>query len=138
MVSIVSLCVSLAWAFSSDRRMKVYSTEDGKVASQCNNVAMMVELSSATISGDQVPYFGGVSFLVPSSGYTTRGIVGKYKPLLTCCLSTFVTCFGKTGNKSKAEVSDFTCTVDGINMTNIPYALNKTRMLKIEGQVGDN
>ena len=35
---------------------------------------MVVDLSN--IDGDV--YFGGVSFLVPSAGYTTRGIMGKF------------------------------------------------------------
>ena len=61
-------------AFSSDDNLRVYATYEGKVASECNSVAMVVDLSN--IDGDV--YFGGVSFLVPSAGYTTRGIMGKF------------------------------------------------------------
>ncbi len=33
----------------------------------------------------------------------------------------YVTCSDKTENTSQAQVSDFTCTVPGINLANIPF-----------------
>ena len=59
--------------FSSDNNMKVFKTHDGKVAAQGASLSMVVSLFEI----DSAVYFDSIAILVPPTGYTTRGIMGK-------------------------------------------------------------